>query len=175
MKHFLFLTLIPIGLFLAGCSPDDNTPPVQRSAREKLIARKWSLTTFAIRVDNGSTYSLTKAQWQAMAVTLDNLIFLSNGRYSSNGPSGTYTLKQDDTVLDLTNEPNYTYTLTDLTISDSEFSGRSPVVTVNPEKPTITDEERGVALFGLGGLKLFKEVDVSKVRSVQLILTYTGV
>jgi hypothetical protein len=45
---------------------------------------------------------------------------------------------------------------------------------VNPQKLTITDAERGVALFGLGGLGVLKVVDVSNVKTVQLILTYTG-
>jgi hypothetical protein len=173
MKYLLFFAQMTAFFLLTGCSTDDNPTPDKLTATEKLIKKKWGLTDFAIRTDNGSTYSLTKEQWQAMGVTLDNLTFRTDGRYSSNSSSGTYTLKQDDTVMELTNEPYYPYILTDLTISDYEFSGRSPVVTVNPQKPTITDEERGIALVGLGGLEVLK-VDVSNVKTVQLILTYTG-
>jgi len=169
---FALLTTLP---WLTGCSQEEDPVSVKLTTREKLIAKKWSLSSFAIQVDNGNTYRLTKGQWQAMGVTIDNLVFRTDGRFFSDDPSGTYTLNQDETVLELITYSSYNYTFTDLSVSDFIFSGKSSTVAVNPEKTAPTAGEHGVALFGLGGLSLFKEVDISKVKTVQLILTYNGI
>ncbi|GAA4451187.1 hypothetical protein GCM10023189_12860 [Nibrella saemangeumensis] len=175
IKRFLFFAVVTALPLLVGCSKEDDTMPVKRTAQEKLIARKWTLNTVTIRVDNGSTYSLTRTQWQAVGILLDNITFRADGRYSSSGPSGNYTLKQNDTALELTNEPFFTMEFLSLSLSDYEFSGRTPEVAVNPEKAAPTAAEHGVAAAGLAGLAYFKEVDTAKVKTVQLLFTYNGV
>lgn len=176
MNYPLFFAFIVVFSVLAGCSKEDNSLPIKLTTTEKLIRKKWSLTGFAIRADNKANYGLTKVQWQAMGVDFDNLVFRADGRYSSSSSaSGTYTLKQDDTVLEFTNEPYLPVTFYDFSVSDFELSGKSPTMEVNPQKTSPNQSEQVIAFYGLRGLALFKEVDVSKVKTVQLIFTYTGV
>ena len=175
MKNLLFLTSLIAFSWLGGCSQKDNAVPVQLSATEKLIQKKWSLSGLSIRTDKAATYGLTKDQWQKLGVDLDNLAFRADGRYSSSsGAAGTYTLKQDDTVLELTNEPYPPFIFYELTVYEYEFRGQAIAVAVNPEKAGANQAEKILASYGLKGLALFREVDVSKVKTVQLLFTYTA-